>query len=57
MSVVSRTADLFYAFRFLKLLVTPWDKMEAFDLGVIDDNGKVFGGADLRREHHSSTID
>ena len=49
MSVVSRTADLFYAFRFLKLLVTPWDKMEAFDLGVIDDNGKVLKKASDRK--------
>jgi hypothetical protein len=39
--VVSRTADMFYAFRFLKLLVTPWNKMEAFELELIDDNGKV----------------
>ena len=49
MSVVSRTADLFYAFRFLKLLVTPWDKMDAFDLGVIDDNGKVLKKAADRK--------
>ena len=41
MGIVSRTADLFYAFRFLKLLVTPWDKTEAYELGVIDDSGKV----------------
>ena len=34
MSVVSRTADLFYAFRFLKLLVTPWDKMGAYEHGI-----------------------
>lgn len=41
MSVVSRTADLFYAFRFLKLLVTPWEKTTAFELGIIDKNGKT----------------
>ena len=29
----------------------------AVDAILINDNGKVFGGADLRREHHSSTID
>ena len=56
MSIVSRTADLFYAFRFLKLLVTPWNKMEAFDLGVIDDQGKTLkkavgvGGSIKNRE-------
>ena len=41
MGVVSRTADLFYAYRFIKLLVTPWEKTEAFELGIIDDEGKV----------------
>lgn len=41
MSVVSRTADLFYAFRFLKLLVSSWDKTDAYQLGIIDGNGKV----------------
>ena len=40
MGVVSRTADLFYAFRFLKLLVTPWNKMGAYEQGIIDENGK-----------------
>ena len=40
MGVVSRTADLFYAFRFLKLLVTPWNKTGAFEQGIIDENGK-----------------
>jgi hypothetical protein len=39
--IISRSADLFYAFRFLKLLTTPWDKMSAYELGVIDGTGKV----------------
>jgi len=34
-------ADFAYAIRFLKLLVTPFDKTDAFKLGVIDDKGKV----------------
>ena len=41
MGIISRTGDLFYAFRFLKLLVTPWEKTVAFELGIIDENGKV----------------
>ena len=40
MGVISRTADLFYAFRFLKLLVTSWNKMGAYEQGIIDENGK-----------------
>lgn len=41
MSIISRTGDLFYAYRFIKLLVTPWEKTEAFKFGIIDDEGKV----------------
>ena len=40
MSVVSRTADLFYAFRFLKLLVTPWENTGAYEQSIIDKDGK-----------------
>tara|TARA_A100001011_G_scaffold398522_1_gene503300 strand:+ start:3249 stop:3854 length:606 start_codon:yes stop_codon:yes gene_type:complete len=38
--ILTRAADLVYTFRFLKLLVTPWNKMKAFELGIIDENGK-----------------
>lgn len=41
MSIISRTGDLFYAFRFLKLLTTPWEKTDAYKNGIIDENGKV----------------
>jgi DNA-directed RNA polymerase subunit H (RpoH/RPB5) len=41
MGILSRTGDLFYAYRFIKLLVTPWEKTEAYELGIIDDQGKV----------------
>lgn len=40
MGIISRTADLFYTFRFLKVLVTPWEEMKAFKLGIIDKDGK-----------------
>tara|TARA_B100000131_G_scaffold264477_1_gene261744 strand:- start:2237 stop:2908 length:672 start_codon:yes stop_codon:yes gene_type:complete len=39
--LLSRAADFAYAFRFLKLLVTPWEKTQAFKLGVLDKNGRV----------------
>ena len=41
MGIISRTGDLFYAFRFLKLLVTPFEKTQAFELGIIDKEGKI----------------
>ena len=40
MGVISRAGDLVYTFRFLKLLVTPFEKTNAFKLGLIDDQGK-----------------
>jgi cell division protein YceG involved in septum cleavage len=41
MSIISRTGDLFYAYRFIKLLVTDWEKTPAYELGIIDNDGKV----------------
>ena len=33
--------ELFMTYRFIRLLVTPWEKTEAFDAGVIDKKGKL----------------
>lgn len=41
MGLFSRAADTFYAFRFLRLLTTPWEKTGAFKAGLIDANGKL----------------
>jgi hypothetical protein len=41
MSLISRTADLYYTFRFLKLLVTPWKETDAFKHGIVDAEGRV----------------
>ena len=38
---MSRVIDALVAYRVLKLLVTPFNKTEAFALGIIDDKGKV----------------
>ena len=40
MGLLSQAADAAYAFRFLKLFVTPFDKTKAFELGIIDEKGK-----------------
>jgi hypothetical protein len=37
---MGRAIDLFVTYRFIKLLVTPFDKTEAFKLGIIDEKGK-----------------
>tara|TARA_B100000902_G_C27025525_1_gene771793 strand:- start:111 stop:698 length:588 start_codon:yes stop_codon:yes gene_type:complete len=41
MAIISRAGDFFYALRFLRLLTTPFNKTKAFELGIIDANGKV----------------
>ena len=48
---MSRAVDLFVTYRFLKLLVTPWKKQEAYKQGIIDANGKALKKArDLTTE-------
>lgn len=37
---ISTLTDTIYTYRFLKLLVTPFDQMEAYKFGIIDANGK-----------------
>ena len=39
--MASRGIDLLITYRIIKLLVTPFDKQEAFKYGIIDKNGKV----------------
>ena len=38
---MSRVIDALVAYRVLKLLVTPWKKTKAYQLGIIDEKGKV----------------
>ena len=38
---MSRIIDALVAYRVLKILVTPFNKTQAFKLGIIDDKGKV----------------
>ena len=36
---MGRAIDLFVTYRFIKLLVTPFEKQDAYKLGIIDKNG------------------
>ena len=36
---MGRAVDLFVTYRFIKLLTTPFDKTDAFKLGIIDEKG------------------
>jgi hypothetical protein len=40
MGLIKQAGDLVYTFRFLTLLVTPFDKTKAYEAGIIDENGK-----------------
>ena len=39
--MASRAVDMLITYRVVKLLVTPWEKQEAFKLGIIDKKGNV----------------
>lgn len=39
MGALSKSTDLVYTLRFLTLLTTPFDKTNAYELGLIDDKG------------------
>lgn len=41
MGIVTQAADTYYAYRFVKILSTPWEEMDAYEFGIIDENGKV----------------
>ena len=54
---MGRAVDLFVVYRFLKLLVTPWNKQEAFKLGIIDKKGNALKKArDLTTETERSSF-
>lgn len=44
MGLLSIGADTVYTYRFIKLLVTPFEKTEAYKLGLIDKDGKRIKG-------------
>jgi len=49
--MASRAIDFLITYRIVKLLVTPFDKQEAFATGIIDDKGNVLKKyRDLRTE-------
>jgi hypothetical protein len=51
MGLIKQAGDLVYTFRFLTLLVTPFDKTKAYEVGIIDKDGK------RNRDYSMNTID
>jgi hypothetical protein len=56
MAIVQRAVDIYYTFRFLRQLVTPWTETKAFSLGLIDENGKVLRKAVTPEEKDAYTL-
>jgi len=56
---VAGAFDLFVAYKFIKILTTPWEEQEAFALGIIDENGKFLRKSrslKTREEKNSFTV-
>ena len=55
---MGRAIDLFVTYRFIKLLVTPFEKQEAYKLGIIDKDGNRIKGKKIESssEQNSYTI-
>lgn len=51
MGILKQAGDLVYSIRFLTLLVTPFEKTKAFEVGIIDENGK------RRKDFSMNTVD
>ena len=41
MSIAGRVTDTVYTYRFLRLLTTDWTDLDAYELGIIDENGEA----------------
>ena len=41
MSILSSVGNIYFVYQFIKKLVTPFDKTKAFELGIIDEKGKI----------------
>ena len=57
--MASRAIDALISYRIIKLLVTPFDRQEAFKYGIIDKDGKVLKKAKTlktERERKSYTV-
>ena len=49
MGLIKQAGDLVYTFRFLTLLVTPFDKTKAYEAGIIDETGKKRKDFDINK--------
>ena len=41
MGVITGAASLYFIYKFLRILTTPWEETDAFKHGIVDENGKI----------------
>ena len=41
MGVLTGASNLYFLYKFIRILTTPWEQSEAFKLGIVDENGKI----------------
>jgi hypothetical protein len=56
MALVQRAVDIYYTFRFLRQLVTPWNETAAYKLGLVDENGKKLKSPVTAQEKDAYTL-
>jgi hypothetical protein len=56
MGMIQRGVDVYYTFRFLRQLVTPWNETEAYKLGLIDADGKKLRSPETGEEKDAYTL-
>ena len=49
MGLIKQAGDLVYTFRFLTLLVTPFNKTKAYEAGIIDESGRKRKDFDINK--------
>ena len=52
MGILAGIGNIYFVYQFLKKLVTPFNKTKAFELGIVDENGKI-----LKRRRDLETKD
>ncbi len=56
MAIIQRAVDIYYTFRFLRQLVTPWTETKAYQLGIVDADGKKLRSPVTPEEKDSYTL-
>ena len=55
--MANRAVDMLITYRVVKLLVTPWEKQEAFKQGIIDKKGTVLRPNKTLKTTKDKTVD